>query len=254
MKTIISLCKQLKLPSMAAFAPIACEQAQRQQQSCTDFLVELLTYEYNSRLEKRAKKRINEAKFPLVKTLESFDFARTNLPEAKIRSLAEGDYIAKAEPIILMGEPGTGKTHLATAFGYCAAIQGFAVKFITASQLTNMLVEAKDQRQLTLLTKRYQRYQLLIIDELGYLPLAKTDAELLFQILSLRHEKFPVIITTNLPFSEWTSIFTDHRLCKALIDRITHRAHIIETGNNSVRLNQTIAKLNKLKIKGGMSS
>ena len=113
------------------------------------------------------------------------------------------------------------------------------------------MVEARDSRQLSLLSKRYQSYKLVILDELGYIPLAKADAELLFQVLSQRHEKYPIIITTNLPFSEWTSIFTDQRLCKALIDRVTHRAHIIETGDISIRLEQTIASLNKAKSKGG---
>jgi DNA replication protein DnaC len=249
---LAKLCKQLQLSFTATSVNIACEQAQRQQQSYAEFLTELFTREYEARLEKRAKRRIKEAKFPLAKTLESFDFVRApNLPEAKIRLLAQNGYIAKAEPIIFLGEPGTGKTHLATALGYCAAQQGYCVKFVTASQLANALTEAKDHRQLSLLTQRYQRYQLLILDELGYLPLAKTDAELLFQILSQRHEKHPVIITTNLPFSEWTSIFPDHRLCKALIDRLTYHAHIIETGNNSARLEQTLASLNKLKTKGG---
>lgn len=252
MKSLITLCKQLQLPLIGSLVLAACEQAQRQQPNYVDFLTDLFSQEYNAKLESRAKRRIKEAKFPLTKTLENFDFAKANLSEAKIRSLAEGRYIAKAEPIILIGEPGTGKTHLATALGYCAAIQGAAVRFITASQLTNMLIEARDQRQLSLILQRYQRYNLLILDELGYLPLAKTDAELLFQILSLRHERYPVIITTNLPFSEWTSIFNDHRLCKALIDRITHKAHIIETGDNSIRLNQTIAKLNKLNNGGGV--
>lgn len=248
--SLIKLCKQLQLTSMAASIVTACERAQRQQQSHTDFLTELLSQEYEARLEKRAQRRIKEAKFPLLKTLEAFDFARNpGLPEAKIRSLAQGGYINKAEPIIFIGEPGTGKTHLATALGYCAAQQGCCVRFTTTSQLANLLVEARDHHQLSLLTQRYQRYSLLILDELGYLPLAKNDAELLFQILSQRHEKYPIIITTNLPFSEWTSVFTDHRLCKALIDRITHRAHIIETGNNSARLEQTIASLNKLKTK-----
>jgi DNA replication protein DnaC len=250
MKTLISLCKQLQLSFTAESIATACEQAQRQQPSYIEFLTELLSREHEARLEKRAKQRIKEAKFPLVKTLESFDFTKTpDLPEAKIRSLAQGDYIDKAEPIIFIGEPGTGKTHLATALGYCAALQGRCVKFITASRLTNLLIEAKDQRWLSLLTQRFQRYQVLILDELGYLPLAKTDAELLFQILSQRHEKYPIIITTNLPFSEWTSIFTDSRLCMALIDRITHRAHIIETGGSSIRFKQTLDNLNKLKIK-----
>jgi len=250
MKTLISLCKQLQLSSTAESISTACDQAQRQQPSYVEFLTELLSREHEARSERRAKQRIKEAKFPLVKTLESFDFTKApDLPETKIRMLAQGDYIDKAEPIIFIGEPGTGKTHLATALGYCAALQGRSVKFITASRLANLLIEAKDQRWLSLLTQRFQRYQVLILDELGYLPLAKTDAELLFQILSQRHEKYPIIITTNLPFSEWTSIFTDPRLCMALIDRITHRAHIIETGSCSIRFKQTLANLDKLKAK-----
>ena len=249
---LATLCKQLQLSFTATNINTACEQAKRQQPDYADFLTDIFTREYESKFNNRAKRRVKEAGFPLVKTLESFDFSKApNLPEVKIRSLSKGDYIKKAEPIIFLGEPGTGKTHLATALGYCAAQQGLCVKFTTVSQLVNALVEARDSRQLSLLSKRYQEYKLLIIDELGYLPLAKTDAELLFQIFSQRHEKYPIIITTNLPFSEWTSIFTDQRLCKALIDRITHHAHIIETGKYSIRLEQTIACLNKEKNKGG---
>lgn len=253
MSQLTALCKQLYLSFTATSVVAACEQAQRQQQGYAEFLIELFTREYENRLERRAKRYIKSAKFPLVKTLENFDFNRApDLPEAKIRSLArEGNYIKNVEPIIFIGEPGTGKTHLATALGYCAAQQGYRVKFATVGQLANALVEAKNHRQLSVLIQRYQRYHLLILDELGYLPLAKTDAELLFQILSQRHEKHPVIITTNLPFSEWTSVFTDHRLCKALIDRMTHRAHIIDTGDGSARLEQTLACLNKVKNKGG---
>jgi DNA replication protein DnaC len=249
---LITLCKELQLSLMASSVTTACEQAERQQRSYVEFLTDLLAQENDARLQRRAKRRVKEARFPQVKTLESFDFAKaSNLPETRIRSLAQGEYINKAEPIIFVGEPGTGKTHLATALGYCAAQEGICVRFTTVSQLANLLVEARDHQQLSSLSQRFQRYNLLILDELGYLPLAKTDAELLFQILSLRHEKYPVIITTNLPFSEWTSVFTDHRLCKALIDRITHRAHIIETGKNSVRLEQTIACLHKMNNKGG---
>lgn len=250
--SLVTLCKQLQLSFTAENIDTYCEQAQRQKPSYTDFLIDIFTREHESKFNQRAKRRIKEAGFPLIKTLESFNFSKTpDLPETKIRSLSEGDYIIKAEPIIFIGEPGTGKTHLATALGYCAAQQGYCVKFTTVSQLVNALVEARDSRQLSLLSKRYQSYKLIILDELGYVPLAKTDAELLFQILSQRHEKYPIIVTTNLPFSEWTSIFTDHRLCKALIDRLTHHAHIIDTGDNSIRLEQTIAGLNKIKNIGG---
>jgi DNA replication protein DnaC len=163
----------------------------------------------------------------------------------QIKKLAQGDYIQEAQGIIFIGEPGTGKTHLATALGIKAAEQGITVRFITASELVNKLIEAKNQQHLSRLVKQYARYPLLILDELGYLPLTKNDAELLFQVLSIRHEKKPVIVTTNLPFSEWTSIFHDQRLCRALIDRITHRAHIIETGIRSIRFEEAMSNKKK---------
>ncbi len=247
---LITVCKNLKLSSIASYAPAACEQARRQQQSYEEFLFELINQEYEERLERRIKKRIKEAKFPKIKTLDSFDFNResaAHLPETFIRSLSEGHYIKEAQSIILLGEPGTGKTHIACALGYSAAQQGKTVRFITSSQLVNQLMEAKDSRELHRITQQYQTYQVLIVDELGYLPFANTDAELLFQVLSTRHEQASTIITTNLPFSEWTSIFLDHRLCKALIDRLTHKAHIIDTGELSNRFMEAIAKFNESK-------
>ena len=243
MKTshLSQLCRQLQLSSIAATIDQACEQSTRQKQAPQEFLSALFQQESDYRNERRAYRRIKEGKFPVIKTLESFDFQRAHhLPEVQLRELAEGHYIRQAESIILMGEPGTGKTHLACALGYAAAQQGHAVRFMMASQLVNLLVEAKDSRVLSTITQRFAQYKLLILDELGYLPLTKADSELLFQVISQRQERLPLIITTNLPFSEWTSIFPDPRLCKALIDRITHRAHIIETGQQSVRLEQTL--------------
>lgn len=239
--TLSQLCQQLALPTVATTVDQACESAQRQQQPYREFLLDLFHREWDMRCQRRTMRRVKEAKFPWVKTLDSFDFQRSvHLPEVKLRQLAQGDYISEAEPIILIGEPGTGKTHLACALGYAAAQQGHAVRFMMTSQLINLLVEAKDSRVLSSITQRFSRYKLLILDELGYLPLTKADSELLFQVISQRQERLPIIITTNLPFSEWTSIFPDQRLCKALIDRITHRAHIIETGHQSIRLEETI--------------
>jgi DNA replication protein DnaC len=243
MKTshLSQLCRQLQLSGVAATIDQACEQAARQKQSHQEFLLDLFQQESAYRNQRRAQRRVKEGKFPIVKTLDSFDFQRAaHLPEVQLRTLAEGDYIRQAESIIFMGEPGTGKTHLACALGYAAAQQGHAVRFMMASQLVNLLVEARDSRVLSAITQRFAQYKLLILDELGYLPLTKADSELLFQVISQRQERLPLIITTNLPFSEWTSIFPDPRLCKALIDRITHRAHIIETGQQSVRLEQTL--------------
>jgi len=241
--TLSQLCQQLALPAVASTVDQACESAQRQQQPYSEFLLDLFHHEWEMRCQRRTMRRVKEAKFPWVKTLDSFDFQRAaHLPEVKLRQLAQGNYIADAEPIILIGEPGTGKTHLGCALGFAAAQQGHAVRFMMASQLVNLLVEAKDSRVLSSITQRFARYKVLILDELGYLPLSKADSELLFQVISQRQERLPIIITTNLPFSEWTSIFPDQRLCKALIDRITHRAHIIETGHQSVRFEETIGQ------------
>jgi DNA replication protein DnaC len=247
---VIITAKRLQLSTLAKLAENSCQQALRQQVPYDQFLLELLNEELNSRLQRRAARRVKEAKFLSIKTLEGFDFARSPcLPEVLIRKLAEGEYIKEARPIIFIGEPGTGKTHLASALGYAAALNGESVRFTTTSQLVNLLVEAKDSRVLSSITQRYSCYKLLILDELGYLPLSKTDSELLFQVISQRQERWSTVITTNLPFSEWTSIFPDQRLCKALIDRLTHNAYIIETGNKSVRLEETI-KNNKIKERG----
>ena len=235
--SVIELCKKLQLTIVAKQIEDANQQALRQQLPYDEFLFNLLNEELESRLQRRASRRIKEAKFPSIKTLNGFNFERSpQLPEVLIRQLAQGQYIKEAKPIIFIGEPGTGKTHLASALGYAAAHQGEAVRFTSASQLVNLLIEAKDSRVLSSITQRYARYKVLILDELGYLPLSKTDSELLFQVISQRQERLPIIITTNLPFSEWTSIFPDQRLCRALIDRITHNAYIIETGEKSARL------------------
>ena len=184
-----------------------------------------------------------EAAFPVVKTLEGFDFKRnSSLPEAQLRKLAEGGYVEQAECVILVGDPGTGKTHLATALGVAAAEQGRRVRFITASRLVNELVEARDAQELSKVVGRYARVDLMILDEPGYLPLGKADAELLFQVLSERAERGALVLTTNLPFREWTSIFPDARLCRAVIDRLTHRSHIIDTGTTSIRLEEAFKR------------
>jgi len=241
---LIQLCQSLQLTTMAELVTEACQQALRQQSAHDEFLFNLLLEEQQARHQRRSAKRIKEAKFPRIKTLDGFDFSRSpQLPEALIRQLAHGQYIDEARPIIFIGEPGTGKTHLASALGYAAALEGKIVRFTSTSQLVNLLIEAKDSHMLSNITRRYAGYKVLILDELGYLPLSKIDAELLFQVISQRQERLPIIITTNLPFSEWTSIFPDQRLCRALIDRITHKAHIIETGNKSIRLEETKANV-----------
>lgn len=243
------LCTLLQLSCVKQLLHDYIKQAERQQLTYEDFLLELFQSEVDARRARRAARRVKEAKFPMVKTLDGFDFGRSpQLPEALLRRLAKGDYLHHAQPIIFMGEPGTGKTHLACALGYAAATDGHSVRFITASQLVNLLIEAQDSRVLSNITNRFARYKLLIIDELGYLPLSKADSELLFQVVSQRQEIYSTIITTNLPFSEWTTVFPEQRLCKAFIDRVTHGAHIIESGEKSIRLEDT---MKKMKNQGG---
>jgi DNA replication protein DnaC len=241
-------CRTLRLPSVAQQAVLLAEEARRQGLGHLDYLVRLLELEVGDRAAKRAARLLRQAGFPLLKTLESFDFGRApHLPEALLRELAGGRYIEQAECVILIGEPGTGKSHLATALGVAAAQAGRRVRFVTAGRLVNELIEARDARALGRAVARYAKVEILVIDELGYLPLSRTDAELLFQVLSERHERRPIIVTTNLPFGEWTAVFPDPRLCRAVLDRLTHRAHIIETGTHSARLQEALTKHKKQK-------
>jgi DNA replication protein DnaC len=156
--------------------------------------------------------------------------------------LAQGNYIEQAEPVIFLGEAGTGKTHLATALCVAACQEKRRVRFTTAAGLVNELVEAQHNNQLSRVLKKYGRYELVAIDELGYVPLANVGAELLFQVVSERSERAALILTTNLPFSEWTQVFKNARLCKALLDRVTDGAHILETGSESYRFRRTLNK------------
>ncbi len=243
MNLLHNACQQLNLNTLSKHLDDCVLQAQRQQQSYTDFLYELLSIEIEKRSERRTARLLKSAQFPMIKTLEQFDFNRNPLiSKTKINLLAQGDFIPNAEPIIFIGDPGTGKTHLAQAIGHQLILKGVTVRFISASQLVNQLVEAHSQQHVIKLLNLFQRAQVLIIDELGYLPIQPKEAELLFQVFSQRHELKPVIITTNLPFSEWTSVFIDPRLCRALLDRLTHRAHIIDTGTNSERLQESLRK------------
>lgn len=240
---LTELCRLLRLPAVARDAERAAAEAARQGTSPLDYLLGLLETEVAERIDRRTARHLKEAGFPVVKTLESFDFRRTpHLPEARIRRLADGHYIRDAEPVVLIGEPGTGKTHLATAFGEAATRDGHRVKFVTAASLVTELVEARDAQELGRVLNRYSRIDVLILDELAYIPLARADAELLFRVLGERHERLPIVVTTNLPFSEWTTMFPDPRLCRAIVDRLTHRAHIIDTGTKSIRLHDTLAR------------
>lgn len=243
---IDQLAGYLRLSTLSTQAMSVAKFARQEELSYEAYLIQLLQLEVESKQSRAAQRRIHAAKFPFCKTIDEFDFTiAKHLPHHLLLELIQCQFILNAEPIILMGEPGTGKTHLAIALGYAAAKAGFKVKFTTLAQLANQLIEAKDGRTLSGIISRFGSADLLIIDEFGYVPLTQVDAELIFQVLSHRQEKKPLIITTNLSFSEWTNVIADPRLCKAFIDRVTHKAHIIETGERSIRLEQTLNKNQK---------
>jgi DNA replication protein DnaC len=235
--------KQLRLPTLGGqFARLAGE-AVKEQQSHLSYLEALLEGEVEEREHKAMARRIQEARFPSVKTLEEFDFPiAPHISAALLRNLSEGGYLARKEPIIFLGETGTGKTHLATGLAVAACRQRKRVRFTTAAEMVTELIEAQNQAELTRVRNRWTRYDLIVIDELGYVVMPDTAAELLFQVIAGRAERAAVIVTTNLPFSEWTTKFPNARLCKAMLDRLTDQAHIIETGDESYRFRRTLAK------------
>ena len=236
-------CKSLHLPTISGQCARLAKQAEHERQGYLGYLDVLLQAELEEREQKTIVRRIKEAHLPKIKTLEEFDYQQTPMLSAtKIWELAEGGYLERAEPVVFIGECGTGKTHLLTGLCLAACRQKRRVRFTTAAGLVNELVEAKQQLQLRRVLARWERYELIAIDEVGYVPFAEAGAELLFQVIADRSEKGALILTTNLPFSEWTQVIPNIRLCKALLDRITDRAHIIETGAESYRFRRTLER------------
>jgi DNA replication protein DnaC len=227
---------ELKLPTVRRRFRALADEATREQQTPTAYLAALLDAETSERAERRERRRLIDARFPHIKRLEDFKFAdNPRIPQATIATLALGSWIDDRESVILLGESGTGKTMLAIALGVCACQQGRRVRFTTLAALANELQEAESNRELARVIARYARTELVVLDELGYLALPPGAAELVFQVISERNERGSLIVTTNLPFGEWTKVFPDPRLAKAVVDRITHKAHIIETGTESWR-------------------
>jgi DNA replication protein DnaC len=236
-------CRVLRLPAVAEQCAPLAEEAVKQRQTYLRYLEALLAVELEERERNTIARRIKDAHLPRTKTLDEFDFSKApQIRATEISELAQGGYIERAEPVILIGDCGTGKTHLLTGLCVAACRQKRRVRFATAAALVNELVEAKQQLQLRRVLARWDRYDLIAIDEVGYVPMADLGAEFLFQVIAERAEKAAVIITTNLPFSEWTQVIPNARLCKALLDRITDRAHIIETGTDSYRFRRTMEK------------
>lgn len=241
--SIRQACRQIRIPTVAAKAVRLAEEAVRADQGHLAYLDALLEAELADRAERRRDGRIRDAKFPRLKRLEDFNFSDApKIPAALIRDLAGCSFVDRAETLIFVGEPGTGKSHLSIAIGICACMQSRRTRFTTVAALANELVEAKDQRMLSKVIGRYARYELLVLDEMAYVPLSPTEAELLFQVLDERSERAAVVTNTNLPFGEWTKLFPEPRLCKAVIDRLTFKATIIETGTESWRFKKTLEK------------
>lgn len=241
-------CKALRMPVIGANFVRLAEQAIKEKRSHVGYLEALLAMESEERDRHAVLKRIRDAKLPRLKTLEEFDFNQTRqIPAAKIRELAEGGYIERAEPVVFLGECGTGKTHLATGLCVAACRQKRRARFTTAANLVNELIEAQQHNAVRRVLARWLRFEVIVLDEVGYVPLAEIGAEFLFQVIAERAERATLIITTNLPFSEWTQVFPNPRLCKALLDRITDRAHIIETGTESYRFRRTLEVRQKKK-------
>jgi DNA replication protein DnaC len=243
--TVLQHCKVLHLPTVAGQCATLAEQAVRERHTHLGYLEALLAAEVDERERHAIARRLKDAHLPRVKTLDEFDFGQAKVSATQLRALADGGYIARTEPVVLIGDCGTGKTHLLTGLCVAACRQKRRVRFTTAAALVNELVEAKHALQLARVLARYARYDLIAIDEVGYVPFADVGAELLFQIIADRTERAALILTTNLPFSEWTQVIPNARLCKAVLDRITDRAHIIDTGHESYRFRRTIEKRQK---------
>ena len=232
--------KALRLPTFLREHDKLARQCAAEGVDHVRYLVRLAELELIDRERRMVERRTRQARFPAVKSLDSFDFkVLLSLNKMLVQELARCEYVERRENVIALGPSGTGKTHVALGLGLAACQKGLAVGFITAAALVHELMEARDEKRLLRLQKQLAKYRLLIIDELGFVPLSKTGAELLFEVFSQRYEQGATLVTSNLPFDEWTEIFGSERLTGALLDRLTHHVHILEMNGDSYRLNQS---------------
>ena len=232
--------KELKLPTFLREYGKVASRCAAEGVDHPDYLLRLSELELIDRHHRMVDRRIKAAHFPTTKSLDTFDFlAIPSLNKPLVLELARCEYIDRNENVIAVGNSGTGKTHVALGLALAACQRGLSVGFTTAAALVQKLIEARDERRLLNIQKKLSRLKLLIIDELGFVPLSKTGAELLFEVFSQRYERGSVLVTSNLPFDEWTEVFGSERLTGALLDRLTHRVHILEMNGESYRLKQS---------------
>ena len=238
--------KSLRLPTVLREYGKLAKQAAAEGLDHVQFLARLIELEMIDRERRMIERRIKAAKFPAVKSLDSFDFkAIPALNKMQVLELARCEWVDRRENVIALGPSGTGKTHIALGLGLSACQKGLSVGFVTAAALVHELMEARDERRLLRLQKQMVSHKLLIIDELGFVPLSKTGAELLFELISQRYERGSTLITSNLPFDEWTETFGSERLTGALLDRLTHHVNILEMNGESYRLGKSKARQDK---------
>lgn len=232
--------KSLKLPTFLREHEKVAQMCAAENLEYSRYLFRLAELELIDRDRRKVDRKIRQARFPTIKSLDSFDFtAIPSLNKKRVLDLARCEYIDRRENVIILGNSGTGKTHMALAMGLIACQKGMTVAFTTAAALVHELLEARDEKRLLKMQQQLAKVQLLIIDELGFVPLSKTGAELLFELFSQRYEQGSILITSNLPFEEWTEIFASERLTGALLDRLTHHVHILEMNGDSYRLKQS---------------
>jgi DNA replication protein DnaC len=236
--------KQLKLPTFLREYGAVASVCMKERSDYPAYLLRLAEREMIDRERRAAERRVKAARFGVIRTLDTFDFAaQPSINEPLIRELMTGEYIDQHQNVLLIGNSGTGKTHLAGALAFAACMQGKKVRFFTVMGLVTHMLEARDEKQLERLLRQLERHHLLVLDELGYVPFSKPGAELLFEVVSRAYERTSLIVTTNLPFENWVEVLGSERLTGALLDRLTHRVHIIEANGESYRLRESRKRL-----------
>ena len=238
--------KALRLPTIGQECEKVAARCAADNHDHLTYLLEVTELELLERERKAAERRLKAARFPVLKSLHTFDFAaRPSVNRAMISSLARCEFIDARENVLFVGNPGTGKTHLGIALSVAACSKGYRVRFYKVTELVTLLIEARDERTLLSLKARLAKLDLLVLDKFGYVPASKTGAELLFDVISTAYERTSLMVTTNLPFDHWTEVLGSERLTGATLDRLTHRYQIIETKGESYRLRDAKARVRK---------